>query len=97
MTVTKDEVGKVADLANLRMEDDEAEGMTRDLNEILAFVEKLRELDVGDVPVRLEAAGGATPLRPDVVRPFPGAGEILDSACERREDFFSVPRVIEEG
>jgi aspartyl-tRNA(Asn)/glutamyl-tRNA(Gln) amidotransferase subunit C len=50
MALTREEVLHVATLARLSLEPAEVELFTRQLNDILAYVEKLQELDTTDVP-----------------------------------------------
>ena len=49
MALTRDEVLHVADLARLSLAPEEIELFTRQLNDILAYVEKLQELDTAGV------------------------------------------------
>jgi aspartyl-tRNA(Asn)/glutamyl-tRNA(Gln) amidotransferase subunit C len=50
MKVTDKDVGYVADLANLELNQDERTRMVRDLNSILGHVDTLSELDTTKVP-----------------------------------------------
>ena len=50
MKVTEKDVAYVAELANLDLTDEERSRMLRDLNSILDYVDRLRELDTSDVP-----------------------------------------------
>ncbi|MBV8866387.1 MAG: aspartyl/glutamyl-tRNA amidotransferase subunit C, partial [Acidobacteriaceae bacterium] len=45
MKLTNDEVRHVADLANLRLSEEEVKRMSHDLGEILTHIEQLNELD----------------------------------------------------
>ena len=45
MAVSKKDVEYVAELARLSFDENEKEGLAEDLNQILAYVEKLGELD----------------------------------------------------
>ncbi len=49
MKVTDKDVAYVADLANLELTEEERARMLRDLNSILEYVERLSELETGDV------------------------------------------------
>jgi aspartyl-tRNA(Asn)/glutamyl-tRNA(Gln) amidotransferase subunit C len=49
MKVTEKDVTYVADLANLELSAEERAGMVRDLNSILDYVERLKELDTSEV------------------------------------------------
>ena len=50
MKVTDKDVSYVADLANLELTPEEHAGMLRDLNSILAYVDRLNELDTSNIP-----------------------------------------------
>ena len=50
MALTREEVLHVAHLARLSLKPEEIELFTRQLNDILAYVEKLQELDTDGVP-----------------------------------------------
>lgn len=98
MKLTDAEVRYVADLANLRLSDEEVSRMSHDLGEILTHIEQLRELDTTNVEpmaqVLYEADETAT-LREDVpFEPLTNA-EALANAPARGAGYFKVPRVIE--
>lgn len=98
MKITEQEVRYVADLANLRLTDDEVQHMTKDLDEILTHIDKLNELDTSDVEpmaqVLYEAEETAT-LRSDVERPPLGTETALKNAAISGSGYFKIPRVIE--
>ena len=98
MKLTEQEVRYVADLANLRLSDEEAARMRDDLGSILTHMEKLNELDTGNVEpmaqVLYEAEETAT-LREDVERPGLGQTEAVANAPLAAAGFFKVPKVIE--
>jgi aspartyl-tRNA(Asn)/glutamyl-tRNA(Gln) amidotransferase subunit C len=50
MAIDRDQLLKVAHLARLELRDDEIERLGHQLNEILAAVSKVSELDLTDVP-----------------------------------------------
>ena len=50
MKVTEKDVAYVAELANLELTEKERDGMLRDLNSILEYIDRLNELDTSDVP-----------------------------------------------
>ena len=49
MKLTDDEVRYVADLANLRLSEEEVHRMSHDLGQILTYIEQLNELDTTEV------------------------------------------------
>ena len=98
MKITEQEVRYVADLANLRLDEDEVHRMAKDLDEILAHIDKLNELDTTSVEpmaqVLYDADETAT-LRADVERPPLGTELALKNAPLAGAGYFKVPRVIE--
>jgi len=96
--ITEKEVRYVADLGNLKLTEEEVAKFTRDLDEILVHMDKLAEIDTGDIApmsqVLYEAEETAT-LRPDEERPPLGPEAALANAPQGGAGYFKVPRVIE--
>ncbi len=98
MKITEKEVRYVADLGNLKLSDEEVVKFTKDLDEILVHMDKLAEIDTGDIApmsqVLYEAAETAT-LRPDVEQTPLGPEVALANAPQAGGGYFKVPRIIE--
>lgn len=98
MKITEEQVRYVADLANLRLTADEIRRLRADLDEILAHMDKLNELDTAGVEpmaqVLYEAEETAT-LRDDAERPVLGTDVALANAPQSGAGYFKVPKVIE--
>jgi len=96
--ISEQEVRYVADLANLKLSDDEVERMSRDLDEILTHIDTLNELDVSNVQpmaqVLYEAEETAT-LREDRERPALGNDAALANAPLAGAGYYKVPKVVE--
>ena len=95
MSVSIEDVRKIAMLARLELSAEDAERMTRDLNAILEYVKKLDEVDTDGVSPHSFLEGKATPLEPDEVAGFGHIDEALANAPRGEGRFFIVPRVIE--
>ena len=80
MALTRDEVLHVADLARLSLVPEEIEVVTRQLNDILAYVEKLQELDTEGVEPLAHVIPVFNVFREDAVR----AGLDREAALEQR-------------
>ena len=97
MRITPEEVLKIANLANLRLSAEDTALYARDLEEILAYVDQLKELDTSGVEPMAQVLheGNTAPLRPDV----PGSSfrqkTALQCAPQSGAGHFKVPRVIE--
>ncbi len=94
MALTREEVLHVAQLARLALEPAEVELFTRQLNDILAYVEKLQELDTTGVTPMAHVLPVFNAFREDAVKTGLPREEALDNAPEREEGNFVVPRII---
>ncbi len=97
MSLSLDEVRRIARLARLALTPDEEQRFAGQLSAILDHVEQLKELDVSGVEpmTHAVAAGETAPLREDVERPGLAPEEALAAAPAREGTFFKVPRIIE--
>ncbi len=95
MKITRNEVLHVARLARLALTEDEVEMFTHQLSNILAYVEKLNELDTGEIEPTSHVLEVQNVLRDDEVHESPGRDKILLNAPDKSGEFFRVPRVIE--
>jgi aspartyl-tRNA(Asn)/glutamyl-tRNA(Gln) amidotransferase subunit C len=97
VSLSLEEVRRIAALARLRLSAEEERTFAVQLSAILAHVEQLRELDVSGVEPMTHAlaAGEGEALRPDVVHESLAPGEALANAPAREGTCFKVPRIIE--
>ncbi|HRX86700.1 MAG TPA: Asp-tRNA(Asn)/Glu-tRNA(Gln) amidotransferase subunit GatC [Phycisphaerae bacterium] len=94
--VTTEEVRHIATLARLKLSDAEVERFTRELAAIIGYVEKLREVDVTHVEPTAHAVGAHNVFRDDVVQPSPGAAMAMANAPQKQNEFFRVPKVLDQ-
>jgi aspartyl-tRNA(Asn)/glutamyl-tRNA(Gln) amidotransferase subunit C len=100
MQFSKEDVRKVAKLANLDLTEAEVERMAHDMAEVLTHMEQLSTLDTSTVQpmaqVLFEAPATAS-LREDAVRDrtLLGTEEALHNSALSGAGHFKVPRVIE--
>ena len=94
MALTREEVLHVAELARLSLGPDEIELFTRQLNEILAYVEKLQELDTSGVAPLAHVIPIFNVFREDEVKKGLPPEEALENAPAQENGNFVVPRVI---
>ena len=98
MKITEQEVRYVADLANLALSDEEVRHLRADLDEILAHMDKLNEVDTSEVAPMAQVlyeAGETVTLREDVERASLSNEEALANAPVSGSGCFKVPLVIE--
>jgi aspartyl-tRNA(Asn)/glutamyl-tRNA(Gln) amidotransferase subunit C len=95
MSLTREQVQHVAKLARLNLSDEEVATFTGQMADILAYVEKLSELNTDGVVPTSHAVPMENAFREDLVRPSIGVENALANAPDRIEGFFRVPKVIE--
>jgi aspartyl-tRNA(Asn)/glutamyl-tRNA(Gln) amidotransferase subunit C len=96
--ITEQEVRYVADLANLKLTDQEIDRLSKDLDDILTHIETLNEVGTSQVEpmaqVLYEAEETAT-LRDDQERACLGNEAALANAPLAGSGYYKVPKVIE--
>ncbi|MDX1617907.1 MAG: Asp-tRNA(Asn)/Glu-tRNA(Gln) amidotransferase subunit GatC [Balneolaceae bacterium] len=95
MSVTKQDVQYIANLARLQLSDEEAEGLVEDMNKILDYMADLEELDTTDVEPLDHVTDLEYRFRKDEAREPVDHEEALKNAPDADSDYFRVPRVIE--
>ena len=95
MPIDKNQVKKVAKLSRISLEDNKIDSLSKDLDSILTFVEKLNELDTKEVKTLKSIADKTLEARNDIVDDGKIKNDILKNSPEKNEDFFIVPKVIE--
>lgn len=97
--ITREEVLRVAELAHLSLTDAEVTKFQGQLDTILAYIDKLKELDVSGVEPMTQAlevdAKPEDALRDDVVCLSDVSKSMLEQAPEAKLPYFRVPKVIE--
>jgi aspartyl-tRNA(Asn)/glutamyl-tRNA(Gln) amidotransferase subunit C len=96
MEVNDELVEKLARLARLRFDDVEKEEIKNDLQRMIAFVEKLNELDLEGVQPLMHMTDEVNVLRDDEVTGSITREEALRNAPAHDEQFFKVPKVIKK-
>jgi aspartyl-tRNA(Asn)/glutamyl-tRNA(Gln) amidotransferase subunit C len=94
MALTREEVLHVAHLARLSLEPAEIELFTRQLNDILAYVEQMQELDTAGVPPLAHVIPIANAFRADTVTTGLSREMALENAPAQEDGTFLVPRII---
>ena len=95
MSVSEDDVRKVARLARIRVPDEELAALSTELGSILGWIEQLNAVDVSAVPPMASAAGIPLALRADEAVDATPREDILRNAPEARHDCFAIPKVVE--
>jgi aspartyl-tRNA(Asn)/glutamyl-tRNA(Gln) amidotransferase subunit C len=91
MAIEREQILHVAHLARLELREDELERLGGQLNDILAAVSKVSELDLEDVPPTSHPLDLANVWAEDEPRPSLPTDEALANAPARDGDYFRVP------
>lgn len=94
MEVNDKLVDKLAHLSRLRFNEAEKEEIKTDLQRMIAFVEKLNELDTTGVQPLLHMSDEVNVLREDEISGSVTREEALKNAPGHDEQYFKVPKVI---
>jgi len=92
--ISQKDVEKIASLAKLSLSDKEKTRLTKELGQILQFVEKLDELDLKNVKATAHAVEITNVFRDDEASPSLVLDKALEEAPEKDGTLFRVPRVI---
>ncbi len=87
-------VEKLAHLSRLKFSGEEKEEIKTDLQRMIAFVEKLNELNLDGIEPLLHMSDSVNVLREDEVKGSISREEALKNAPSHDEQFFKVPKVI---
>jgi aspartyl-tRNA(Asn)/glutamyl-tRNA(Gln) amidotransferase subunit C len=91
MAITRDDVLHVAALAKLELTEEEIDRLTEQLNDILAAVGKVSELDLDDVPPTSHPLAVVNVFGADEPRPSLPLDDVFANAPEREDQYFRVP------
>ncbi|MEQ1647249.1 MAG: Asp-tRNA(Asn)/Glu-tRNA(Gln) amidotransferase subunit GatC [Hyphomicrobiaceae bacterium] len=95
MHVDEKTVRRIARLARIKVTDEEAKGLEKELSGILDWVEMLDEVDVSGVEPMTSTVAMKLRQREDKVTDGEKAKDVTLNAPMTEDDFFVVPKVVE--
>ncbi len=95
MAVDESMVARVAGLARLKLADGDAAPLTRELNNILGWIDQLQAVDTGNIQPMTAVIPLKRDWRADVVTDGNIQEDVLANAPQAAHGFFAVPKVIE--
>lgn len=93
MPVTREDVVKVAKLANIAVADEQLDALTHELSSILGHMEELAKVDTERVLPAEGLGSGGQRLRADAGAGDPLSAPLVSFAPEARDGFLIVPRL----
>ncbi|NJL31545.1 MAG: Asp-tRNA(Asn)/Glu-tRNA(Gln) amidotransferase subunit GatC [Phycisphaerales bacterium] len=95
--LTHEQVRHVARLSRLKLSDTEVDTFAHQLSDILAYVEKLNQLNLDGVEPMAHALDLTNVLRADEPQPGLTVEAVLANAPASEPPFFLVPKVLDDG
>lgn len=89
-------IDKLSKLAMLQFNDEERAEIKSDLEKMIGFVDKLKELDTTGVEPLLHMSNNTDILRQDIPGNMINREEALQNAPLHNEQYFKVPKVIKK-
>lgn len=95
MEINQQVVKKIAKLARLKIEGEQAKAMEQDLTQIMSWIKQLEEVDTEQAKKMISVSRLGMPQREDVVSDGDIAQEIVKNAPEAEFNMFVVPKMVE--
>ncbi len=95
MSLSADDVRRIAQLARLAISDGEVDSTLNDLNRVFGLIERMRETDTTGLEPMTHPHAQALRLRPDEVTEQDQRDALQAVAPETADGLYLVPRVIE--
>ena len=95
MTITQDDIEKIAELARIRISGEEIGEVTQRITEILQMVDTLQAADTSNIEPMANPLDSTQQLRADEVTELNRRDDFLAIAPAVEDGLFLVPRVIE--
>ena len=95
MSLTRDDVYRIAHLARIEISEAQANATLAQLNDIFAMIEKMQRVNTDGIEPMSHPLGGSQRLRDDAVSEPDQRAANMRNAPEQADGLFLVPRVIE--
>ena len=89
------DIDYAAKLARIELENKQKAKLSKQLGDILTYIEKLKELDVTGVEPMSHVLGLQNVFRKDTVKTSLPLEKVLFNAPSKSKDSFTVPKIIE--
>jgi aspartyl-tRNA(Asn)/glutamyl-tRNA(Gln) amidotransferase subunit C len=92
--ISKKDIENLANLARIRLSEEEKEGLAKDVDSILAYVDQIKAAPIGDFKQQPGAVKNV--MREDVIvmTSDKDRGRLIDEAPKREGDFVAVKKIL---
>lgn len=94
MTISKEEILRIAKLADLNIKEEEIENYAKNLQDILEFAEIINNVNTQNVKESVGTLEISNVFRRDEVKEFEDKNALLQNAPEEENNMFKIPKVI---
>ena len=94
MKLDKNTVKRIADLSKLEFTSDETTAILKDMNQMLEFIDKLKELDTTNIDPLIHMTEDENILREDDAITGASQQEALKNAPSKDSTYFKIPKVL---
>ena len=94
MEVSKEEILHIAQLANLKLQEEEIPDYLKNLQDILNFAKVVNEAPVDGLNTSVGSLDNFNVFRKDEVKVFEDNKALLQNAPEEEDNMFRIPKVI---
>ncbi len=95
MELTRDEVMRIAQLARIKLTEEEVTSLASQLSNILGHIAAMQEVDTSGVPISASVLPVTNVMRADAAEPSLPIDEALANTPEREDNFARVKAVLE--
>lgn len=96
MSLSREDVERIAHLARLELTDGELAAYQQQLSAVLEYAARLNALDLSSIEPSAHAVARTNVMRDDVVEPSLPLDEVLFNAAETAHDQFLIQAVLDE-
>jgi len=94
--ISREEVSKVAQLAKLKLSEEQIDNHSTQIEKILDYINQLEKIDTTNVPCTTRAIEVTNNFRSDENLTYKNRDEILNLAPSKEAGFFKVPKIIKD-
>ena len=94
MKLDKNTVKRIADLSKLEFTSDETTAILKDMNQMLEFIDQLKELDTSNIDPLIHMTEDENILREDDAITGASQREALKNAPSKDSTYFKIPKVL---
>ena len=95
MKLDTNTINKIAKLARIKLSDEEAKDLLKDMNSILDWVEQLKEVNTDSIDPLTNISSSILPQRIDESNDVNSSEKKKKNSPDKLEGYFAVPKVVE--